>query len=125
MTQSPIRIVRTNVTDLRKRFNEGGYWERTVNGDLTAIVERERHPALPLANEPLCTRSQQVSYYDAYGDEVARVHQYLRRDGSIGLSGKPDPKRLFENGLLYRLEKSPKNENRINALGATSDDAKA
>jgi len=43
--------------------------------------------------------------YDADGNEVARVHQYIRLDGSIGLKGKPDPKRLLKDGVLYRLEK--------------------
>jgi len=107
MTQSLTPIVRVNVTELRKRFNLGRYWERTqAGGDITAVVEHERHPSLPLANEPFCTRSQEVSYYDKDGNEVARVHQYLRKDGTIGLSGKPDPKRLFENGVLYRIEKT-------------------
>ena len=35
---------------------------------------------------------------------VAGVHQYLRRDGTIGASGRPDPKELFVNGTLYILE---------------------
>ncbi len=39
--------------------------------------------------------------------EVARVHQYLRLDGRLGASGLPDPKRILENGVLYRLRKSP------------------
>ncbi len=87
-------------------FNSGGYWEKTLAGELRAVVERQRHPSLPLAKEPYCTRSQQVSYYEADGTEVARVHQYLRTDGTIGLSGKPDLKRLYRNGILYRIEKS-------------------
>lgn len=29
------------------------------------------------------------------------VHIYLRVDGSIGGSGKPDPKWLFEDGVVY------------------------
>lgn len=86
-------------------FNEGKYWERTQSGDLTAVVERSRHPALPIAREPFCTRSQQVSYYDPNGNEVARVHQYKRPDGTLGASGMPDPKRLLHNGVLYRIEK--------------------
>jgi len=49
-----------------------------------------------------------VSYRDASGNEVARVHQYLRPDGTIGASGKPDPKRVFINGTLYRLVKKTK-----------------
>lgn len=47
-----------------------------------------------------------VSYRDNDGNEVARVHQYLRTDGTIGASGKPDPKRLLEGRTLYRLEKA-------------------
>jgi hypothetical protein len=93
---------------MRRMFNEGKFWERTQSGDLTAVVERPRHPSLPLAKEPFCTESQQVSYYDANGNEVARVHQYKRTDGTIGLSGKPDPKRLFQDGTIYRLEKATK-----------------
>ena len=80
--------------------------ERTQIGELKAVVERSRHPALPLAKEPFCTESQQVSYYDANGNEVARVHQYKRTDGTLGLSGRPDPKRLLQDGILYRLEKT-------------------
>jgi hypothetical protein len=49
-----------------------------------------------------------VSYLDSDGNEVARVHQYLRPDGTIGASGKPDPKRLLDGGILYYLEKSKK-----------------
>lgn len=93
---------------MRQLFNDGRIVERSQSGDLNAIIERSRHPALPLANEPFCTESQQVSYYDADGNEVARAHQYKRTDGTIGLSGKPDPKRLFQDGTLYRLEKSSK-----------------
>jgi hypothetical protein len=106
MTQSPVTIVRVSATELRSRFNDGRYWERTqAGGDLIAIVEADRHPALPLANEPYCTKSQQVSYRQkSTNTEVARVHQYLRTGGQLGLSGKPDPKRLFEDGVLYRLK---------------------
>jgi hypothetical protein len=42
-----------------------------------------------------------VAYIDQNGREVALVHQYVRSDGSLGASGMPDPKRLFENGVLY------------------------
>jgi hypothetical protein len=106
MGQSSVPINRITVTELRAKFNKGKYWERTRDdGDLSAVVERSRHPSLPLAQEPYCTKSQQVSYYDSTGTEVARVHQYLRTDGTVGLKGRPDPKRLFEDGILYRIEK--------------------
>lgn len=42
-----------------------------------------------------------ISYLDTNGQEVARVHQYLQPDGTLGASGKPDPKRLLQGGVLY------------------------
>ncbi|OFW09537.1 MAG: hypothetical protein A3G20_02975 [Acidobacteria bacterium RIFCSPLOWO2_12_FULL_59_11] len=91
---------------MQKMFNDGSYWERSQRGDLSVVTLEDRHPALTVANEPHCTRSQMISYRDQNKNEVARVHQYLRPDGNIGASGKPDPKRLFQDGILYRLEKS-------------------
>ena len=90
---------------MRRRFNDGRYWERTLSGELQAKELENRHPSLTTAAEPHCTRSQMISYVDSDGNEVARVHQYLRPDGKIGAKGRPDPKRLFEDGILYRLVK--------------------
>ncbi len=92
---------------MRRLFNEGGYWEKTLSGEFTAITIEDRHPSLTAANEPFCTYSQMISYRDGSNQEMARVHQYLRPDGTIGASGKPDPKRLFSHGILYRLVKKP------------------
>ena len=91
--------------EMQRRFNDGGYWERVQSGELSAVLLEDRHPALTAAKEPTCTHSQMISYRDQNGNEIARVHQYLRPDGSIGASGKPDPKRLFEDRILYRLVK--------------------
>jgi hypothetical protein len=46
-----------------------------------------------------------ISYQLPDGTEIARAHRYLRTDGTIGASGKPDPKRLVHEGTLYRLVK--------------------
>ena len=89
-------------------FNEQGLWEKTKSGELTTVTLEDRHPSLTAANEPFCTHSQMVSYRDASDNEVARVHQYLRPDGTIGASGKPDPKRVFIDGTVFRLFKKPK-----------------
>jgi hypothetical protein len=85
-------------------FNEGQYWQKAQTGPLWQAVEVDGHPSPPLAGEPFCTRSQIVSYRDENAREVARVHQYLRPDGSIGLSGKPDPQQLLHEGVLYISE---------------------
>jgi hypothetical protein len=104
MPIQPNPIQRISQKEMCERFNSGLYWEKTKSGELTAVVIEDRHPSLMAANEPFCTRSQMVSYRDG-SNEIARVHQYLRNDGTIGASGKPDPKRLYENGVLYRLVK--------------------
>lgn len=90
---------------MRRRFNDGRYWERAQSGELRIEEWDSRHPSLTAAHEPYCTRSLLLAYFDNDGNEVARVHQYLRTDGTLGASGRPDPKRLFDNGVLYRLVK--------------------
>lgn len=89
-------------------FNEGNYWQRAAAGEFQQVVLESRHPSLTAANEPFCTYSQMVSYRDEEGKEVARVHQYVRPDGSVGASGKPDPKRLRIGNILYYLGKAKK-----------------
>lgn len=91
---------------MRKLFNDNRLWERLQEGELTSIV-LENRPAPSTAGEPAGTLSQMLSYRDRDNNEIARVHQYLRADGSIGASGKPDPKRVFVDGVLYRLVKKP------------------
>ena len=80
-------------------FNDGLYTTKLQKGELTSIILRDRHPTLNAAKEPFCTRSQMVSYRSQDGNEVVRIHQYLRKTGEIGASGKPDPKRIYTNGM--------------------------
>ena len=79
---------------LRAMFNEAGLMDRATYGDLFQTVEEEGHPSPPLAGEPFCTLGQIVAYRDDGGAEVARVHQYLRPDGKIGLDG-PGPREML------------------------------
>jgi len=92
---------RISLSYLRQLFNEGGYWLKTQDGRLKERLLRDRHPSSPKAPVPICTRSQLISYIDNDGQEIARVHQYLQPNGTLGASGKPDPKRLLHNGVLY------------------------
>jgi hypothetical protein len=85
-------------------FNGGHFWERAQYGDLSATLIEDGHPSAPLAGEPFCTRSQILLYFvSRTGEPVAQVHQYLRPDGSIGLSGKPDPQLLLISGTVYGI----------------------
>src|SRR2546423_15028217 len=103
MAPPPLR--RVSADELRRMFNDGGYWQRVQTGELQQCLRQDRHPTSPVAPEPYCTRSQLVSYLDADEvEEIARVFHYLRADGTIGASGRPDPKRLFVNGVVYALE---------------------
>lgn len=82
-------------------FNDGQYWQRAVAGQLGTRMARDGHPSAPKANEPFCTRSQTIIYLDESGQRLAVVHQYLRQDGTLGVSGKPDPKKIWKDGQIY------------------------
>lgn len=103
---------------MRRIFNENNVWERVQAGELIAVVLESRN-APTSSGQPPGTLSQSISYRDPNGNEVARVHQYLMTDGNLGAGGRPDPKRLIHNGVLYRLVKGgqePSQEPAENAL---------
>jgi hypothetical protein len=85
-------------------FNEERFAERAEAGEIKAVVVHSGTPS-PDVGLPLGTRSELVSYRDTNDLELARAHRYLLPDGSVGASGKPDPKRLFKDGILYRIQK--------------------
>jgi len=89
---------------MRQKFNGSGYWDNVRSGKWTAVVMESRvSDALP--QETVQITSVMLSYRDENNNEMARVHQYERPDKSIAASGLPDPKRIFIDGKLYRLEK--------------------
>ena len=100
-------IKRISVDDMRQRFNSGGYYENVQSGRWSAHTLESRISDA-LTEETVQITSVMLSYRDENGDEMARVHQYQRPDGSLAASGKPDPKRLVQDGVLYRLNKSLK-----------------
>jgi hypothetical protein len=58
----------------------------------------------PRMGQPVGTRSQLVEYWDAQQGRLVKValaHRYLLADGSLGASGKPDPKQVLHQGMLY------------------------
>jgi hypothetical protein len=89
--------------ELRQKFNNGDYVGRALAGEFTVVLRRDSHPTLEHSTEPHCTRSQILAYLNQGGERIAIVHQYLRRDGTIGGSGHPDPKMLLEGGIIYRV----------------------
>ena len=82
MFEPPIK--RVSATVLRQLFNESGYWEQYKNGQLQSILRKSKHPSAPLANEPICTQSQYITY--------------------VNEAGRPDPKEVLIDGVLYIIE---------------------
>ena len=93
--------MRVPVWVIREKFNKGGYEQQVASGELTTMLLADTHPSPPRAPEPICTRSQEIGYFDNDRRKIAQVHQYLRPDGTLGASGMPDPKRLKEGDVLY------------------------
>jgi hypothetical protein len=84
-------------------FNDGCFWEQAKSGKLRAVLMTEKHPSPQRSGHPFCTLSQTLAYFDEQDQEVARVHQYKLPDGTLGASGRPDPKRLLINGIIYQI----------------------
>ncbi len=97
----PVKYIRA--AELRAIFNDGRYAELVGHGELTEKLIREGKPSTA-ANEPPGTRSQVVAYLDRSGKQVCIVHRYLRPDGSLGGSGRPDPKKILKDGVIYVIE---------------------
>lgn len=104
----PSKRREVSARELREMFNSGGYWDQYEEGELTALVLADRHPALPKAREPFCTQSMIIALKNKKGKRIALVHLYLRKDGAIGASGKPDPKRLLVGDTLYYVKEPEK-----------------
>jgi len=86
---------------IRESFNACQFYDRLQNNELTATTFKSKHRSPE--TEPICTSSQVVIYWDSQGNPVAMVHQYLRPDGTIGGSGKPDPKWIVVDDKVLAL----------------------
>lgn len=60
------------------------------------------HPAPTALGEVPGTVSHMLQYFEPDGELVAKVHEYLRPDGTIGASGKRDPKWVKVGGVVFR-----------------------
>ena len=96
------RTERVGADELRALFNDQGMYERLLDGELSSLVTYRGNPS-PLSKQPPGTKSQEVTYFDG-GTVVARVHQFVLPDGSLGASGLPDPKAVLVNDVLYVLD---------------------
>lgn len=60
------------------------------------------HPAPGVMREPPGTVSHMLLYFEAEDTLVAKVHEYLRPDGTRGASGLRDPQWLRIGDSVYK-----------------------
>jgi hypothetical protein len=100
----PIQLTERKLQDL---FNRE-VLPRIEAKELLEVVESDG-PASPQYGQPPGARSQMVSYREVtggkIGTKVAIAHRYMLPDGSLGGSGKPDPKSVKHDGELHVLKK--------------------
>ena len=86
------------------RFRFGRYLERADDGEFGCCIKKDSTPSD--SHQGTGARSVSVCYLDSSGFRIFIVHFYLVWDRlgnwSIGASGEPDPKWLFEGGIVYR-----------------------
>ena len=105
-------VEKVSEEEIRRIFNEGRYFERVQSGELLATLKRNSHPDRPIKGEPRCARSQTLYYFTKDHELVAVVHQYMRPDGTLGLSGRPDPKAMYlSDRTIYVPSRMPKTTN--------------
>lgn len=107
MSLPPYRTQEVTENEIRQAFNACRFWEKAQSGELIPATLRSNHLKRPGRKGPLCTRSELIVYYTSDRQPVAWVHQYLRPDGTLGGSGRPDPKRLRVEGriMVVRLRR--------------------
>ena len=101
-------VKRIPESELRQLFNHFNYWDRAANGEYHKVVIGRHTPNSK--SEPPGTESQMISIRDANDFEVARIHAYVRPDGTLGASGKPDPKAVYDEvgDVVYLQERKSK-----------------
>ena len=92
--------IRISENELRGKFNsnEGGYPARRASLKLRRVYDE---PASPLSKQEPGTRSIVDTYYDDADRKVMTLHCFLKPDGTLGGSGKPDPKELLVDDIMY------------------------
>lgn len=100
---------------MQRRFNDGKYWERMQSGEFTEVIKEfhpdTRYPEV-LARHP-GARSVTTHYINNDGMMIVEVHYFRMPDGSVIPDKRPDPKLLFEDGVMYHREKAKNRAKRL------------
>jgi len=98
MSKPPrVRIWEKQLQDKFNR-NEGGY-----PGQIETLRKRCVYDELASSKSKQIpgTRSLVHQYYNASGERVMSTRCFLKPDGTLGGSGKIDPKELLVAGIMY------------------------
>lgn len=93
-------------TVLRAEFNRRDFEGALLRGEVILQVTRA-YPTPATRGQVAGTVSQMVEYRTPEGDVVARAFRYLRPDGTVGASGRADPKYLVVEGEVWFPPNSP------------------
>ena len=99
-------VVRVSATRLRNHFNASDLYRQIDSGELLPDEQLDdrhlRNPELRRDPEPFCTRHQILRYLDpSNGAIILETSHFLHADGTLGASGKPDPKRMRVGNELW------------------------
>jgi hypothetical protein len=90
--------IRISKWELQYKFNnnEGGYKNRMDELEISCSYDSQQ---IPRGQDPGTT--SKIFKFRDNGVTVMILHFFLRTDGSLGASGKFDPKKLMVEGILY------------------------
>lgn len=101
----PHQLVRVSRERLREIF-AAQFEHRIASGQYT-LNERKRAPPAKGGDLPLGTMSTIFEILDNQGSRLGTVHAMILPDGTIGGSGRYDPKELLVGNRRYLLERPP------------------
>jgi hypothetical protein len=93
----PVRMVSQRELQDKFNANEGGYPQRMNELRKVCSYDELAHPK---SRQIRGTRSKVDKFYDG-NTLVLVVHYFRKPDGTLGGSGRYDPKKLLVNGVLY------------------------
>jgi hypothetical protein len=94
----PQKKIRVDQAELRKLYAR--HIDRHVQSKRYTLIQ-VRSGIPQYTNLPAGTQSAIYDVHDHNGNKVATVHAYILPDGSLGASGKYDPKAIRVGGRWY------------------------
>ena len=107
-TSNNLSTVRVSGPRIAEIFNTSQHATSIANGEYRVEVTTDKVIRDETADDkkfPRGTRSQYLRYFDSDNNWVVGMHQYLQPDGTIGASGRPDPKHVVIGNTIYEFGK--------------------